>query len=33
MILQSLVQLYEDLVEKGEITKPGWCKAKVAFLQ
>lgn len=31
MILQSLVQLYEDLVEKGEITKPGWCKAKVAF--
>lgn len=31
MILQSLVQYYEALVEKGEVTKPGWCRAKVSF--
>lgn len=31
MILQSLVQYYESLERKGEITRPGWCMAKVAF--
>lgn len=31
MILQSLVQYYEALEKKGEITKPGWCIAKVSF--
>ena len=31
MILQSLVQYYEALVERGEVTKPGWCGAKVSF--
>lgn len=31
MILQSLVQYYETLAEKGEITKPGWSNAKVSF--
>lgn len=32
MILQSLVQYYEALEQKGEITRPGWCKAKVSFV-
>lgn len=31
MILQSLVQYYETLEKKGQITKPGWCRAKVSF--
>lgn len=31
MILQSLVQYYEALEQKGEITKPGWCRSKVSF--
>lgn len=31
MILQSLVEYYEALEKKGEITKPGWCKAKISF--
>lgn len=31
MILQSLVQYYEALEKKGEITKPGWCRAKISF--
>lgn len=31
MILQSLVQYYEALERKGEITRPGWCRAKVSF--
>lgn len=31
MILQSLVKYYEALVQKGEITRPGWCKAKISF--
>lgn len=31
MILQSLVQYYETLEQKGEITKPGWCEAKVSY--
>lgn len=31
MILQSLVKYYESLEQKGEITKPGWCNAKVSF--
>ena len=31
MILQSLVQYYEALEQKGEITRPGWCNAKVSF--
>ena len=31
MILQSLVRYYEILAEKGEVERPGWCKAKVSF--
>lgn len=31
MILQSLVAYYEALAAKGEITRPGWCSARVAF--
>lgn len=31
MILQSLVQYYEALEQRGEITRPGWCMAKVSF--
>ena len=31
MILQSLVQYYEALEKKGEISRPGWCAAKVSF--
>lgn len=31
MILQSLVEYYEALAKKGEITRPGWCRAKVSF--
>lgn len=31
MILQSLVKYYEALEQKGEITRPGWCTAKVSF--
>ena len=31
MILQSLVKYYEALEQKGEITRPGWCKAKISF--
>ena len=31
MILQSLVQYYEALEQKGEITRPGWCIARVSF--
>lgn len=31
MILQSLVEYYEALEKKGEITSPGWCMARVSF--
>jgi len=31
MILQSLVQYYEALADKGKITRPGWCDAKVSY--
>lgn len=31
MILQSLVQYYEALERKGDITRPGWSMAKVSF--
>lgn len=31
MILQSLVRHYETLAEKGEITRPGWCKERVSY--
>ena len=31
MILQSLTAYYEALERKGEITRPGWCNAKVSF--
>lgn len=31
MILQSLVQYYESLEKKGEISRPGWSRVKVAF--
>lgn len=31
MILQSLVEYYDALEKKGEITEPGWCRAKVSY--
>lgn len=31
MILQALVKHYEDLLEKGEISRPGWGNTKVSF--
>ena len=31
MILQSLTAYYERLAEKGEVSRPGWCNAKVTF--
>lgn len=31
MILQALTRLYEDLVERGEIARPGWSPAKISF--
>lgn len=31
MILQALVKHYEDLLEKGEISKPGWGAVKVSY--
>lgn len=31
MILQSLVQYYEALERQEEVTRPGWCQAKVSF--
>ena len=30
MILQALVQYYENLLEKGKISKAGWCQSKVS---
>lgn len=31
MILQALVSYYEDLLKSGDISRPGWEKAKVSF--
>ena len=31
MILQALTQYYEDLVEKDQIARPGWAKAKISY--
>lgn len=31
MILQALTQLYEDLVNRGEISRPGWSQAKISY--
>lgn len=31
MILQSLVKYYEALEQKGRVTRPGWCMAKISF--
>ena len=31
MILQSLVQYYEILEKRGDVLRPGWCKAKISF--
>lgn len=31
MILQALVKYYENLANVGEVTRPGWCEAKVAM--
>ena len=31
MILQALTRLYEDLVDRGEIAKPGWGPAKISY--
>lgn len=31
MILQALVQHYENLVREEQVSKPGWCQAKVSY--
>ena len=31
MILQALVQYYENLAGQGKLSKPGWCHAKVSY--
>lgn len=31
MILQALTRLFEDLIERGEIARPGWSPAKISF--
>ena len=31
MILQALVEHYEDLLKQGQIAKPGWGKVKVSY--
>ena len=31
MILQELTEYYEAMAKKYEISKLGWCKAKVSF--
>ncbi|MBS7307348.1 MAG: type I-C CRISPR-associated protein Cas8c/Csd1, partial [Eubacteriales bacterium] len=31
MILQALTQLYEDLVARGEIARPGWNEVKISY--
>ena len=31
MILQSLVDYYEELAARGEIARPGWAKVKVSW--
>ena len=31
MILQALTQLFEDLVQRGEISKPGWAPTKISY--
>lgn len=31
MILQALVQHYENLDRQGLVAKPGWCHAKVSY--
>lgn len=31
MILQALTRLYDDLVDRGEIARPGWSPAKISF--
>ena len=31
MILQALYAYYHALAERGEISPPGWCDAKVSF--
>ena len=31
MILQALVNHYENLAEQGKVDREGWCKAKVSY--
>ena len=31
MILQALVKEYENLAQKGLVSKPGWSQAKVIY--
>lgn len=31
MILQALVEHYENLAEQGKISQPGWCCAKISY--
>ena len=32
MILQALVEYYENLLEQGKTAKAGWCQAKVSHM-
>ena len=32
MILQALVEYYENLLEQGKVAKAGWCQAKVSHI-
>ena len=31
MILQALTGLFEDLVQQGKLSKPGWSPAKISY--
>ena len=31
MILQALTRLFEDLVQQGKISRPGWSPAKISY--
>ena len=31
MILQALAKHYENLAEQGNVSRPGWCHAKVSY--
>ena len=31
MILQALMEYYENLAEQGKLPRQGWCQAKVSY--